>query len=216
MTPRTIISFTPFGYSKAIDAYLKMTAEESENLDELEGHWEHAVRLAMEHVRDRVPEVVTAVAKRLVAIKKYTQAAELLEGIDAHKEAIDVYVQAEMWDHARRLALKVPEFGDLVSHKKLTYYAERGEWDRCLEIAQQLSPEMVSKYAGLYANQLVQAKQFAQAIDTFAKYGSNNVPLPNNIPVYLLRTTKSSSPSLPPSLPPRSSQRSLIVSDTGC
>lgn len=162
-----------------------MTAEDSDNLDELESHWEHAVRLAMEHVRDRVPEVVTAVAKRLVAVKKYTQAAELLEGIDAHKEAIDVYVQAEMWDHARRLALqKAPEFGDLVSHKKLTYYAERGEWDRCLEIAQQLSPEMVAKYAGLHANQLVESQRYAEAIDAFAKYGSNNVPLPNNIPMY--------------------------------
>ncbi len=54
-----------------------MTEEESSNLDELEGHWEHAVRLAMEHVKERVPEVVTTVAKKLVAIKKFTQAAEI-------------------------------------------------------------------------------------------------------------------------------------------
>ncbi len=55
---------------------------------------------------------------------------------------------------------------------------------RCLEIAQQLSPEMVSKYAGLYANQLVEGRRFGDAIEAFAKYGSNNVPLPNNIPIY--------------------------------
>jgi hypothetical protein len=40
-------------------------------------------------------EVITLqVAKRLVGIGRFEQAAEYLEGVDAHKDAIDIYIRA--------------------------------------------------------------------------------------------------------------------------
>ena len=35
---------------------------------------------------------------------RYAQAAELYEGIDAHSQAINVYVEGGMWEQARSLA----------------------------------------------------------------------------------------------------------------
>jgi len=109
----------------------------------------------------------------------------LLEGINAYKEAVDVYVQAEMWDAARRLVIQeVPEYGDALSAKKLAFYEARSDWLKCLDIAGQMTPEMVSKYAGLYASDLIKANNFIAAIEAFNKHGANTTPLPTNIPIY--------------------------------
>jgi hypothetical protein len=38
--------------------------------------------------------IILQVTKRLVGIGRFEQAAEYLEGIDAHKDAIDIYIRA--------------------------------------------------------------------------------------------------------------------------
>ena len=55
-------------FSKAIDAYLALTAARTKNHDFLEEVWENAVKLAMNHVPNRIPEVVETVSKRLIEI----------------------------------------------------------------------------------------------------------------------------------------------------
>ena len=47
-------------FSKAIDAYLALTAARTKNHDFLEEVWENAVKLAMNHVPERIAEVVAA------------------------------------------------------------------------------------------------------------------------------------------------------------
>ena len=44
--------------------------------------WESAVSLAMTNQRNRIAEVVEAVAQRLVLIGRHEAAAELLQGVD--------------------------------------------------------------------------------------------------------------------------------------
>merc|ERR1719440_2029099 len=86
-------------FSQAIDAYLQVTSAQSKNLDFLEEVWENAVKLAMNHVQARIQEVVETVSKRLIEINRFAQAAELYEGIDKHREAIQVYMQGGLWDN---------------------------------------------------------------------------------------------------------------------
>ena len=99
----------------------------------LEAVWENAVKLAMNHVPERIGlglglglglgwanpnpnptpnpkqvperigEVVGIVTKRLVEINRHAQAAELYEGVDAHREAIHVYIAGGLWEQARQL-----------------------------------------------------------------------------------------------------------------
>jgi len=182
-------------FSKAIDAYLGVTAERTKNHDSLEEMWENAVKLAMNHVPERIPEVVATVSKRLVEIKRFAQAAELYEGIDAHREAIDVYMAGQMWDQARALARSaapqqvkfveeaykrhLTETGDAVSHvhegnvaEGIEAYAQQGEWERCQELAQQQGPQMLVKYATLHGASKIQQKDFAGAAGLFAKHGT--------------------------------------------
>ena len=57
----------------------------------------------------RITEVVSEVSKRLVDLGRFEQAAEFFEGIDAHKDAIDVYMRAGLWDKARAVTTHAPQ-----------------------------------------------------------------------------------------------------------
>jgi len=192
-------------FSQAIDAYLKVTAERTKNHDTLEEVWENAVKLAMNHVPDRIHDVVATVSQRLIDIKRYAQAAELFEGIDKHTDAIKVYITGGMWEQARELAkLAGPKMerevneaykrqmadsgaADELIHsgnvaEGIEAYAQKGEWDRCLEVAQQQGPHMLIKYATLHGAALTQQGAFPAAAAVFAKYGT--APQPQNVVMY--------------------------------
>ena len=64
-------------FVKAIDAYLAVTAVRCKEHDVLEAVWENAVKLAMNHVPERIGEVVGIVTKRLVEINRHAQAAQI-------------------------------------------------------------------------------------------------------------------------------------------
>ena len=127
----------------------------------------------MNHVPERIPDVVTEVARRLIDIRRFAQAAELYEGIDAHREAINVYIAGGLWDQAKQLARSAaPQFAAEVeaAHKAhmqqsgaaadlvhtgnvaegIEAYAQQNEWDRARELAQQQGPAMLLKCATLH------------------------------------------------------------------
>lgn len=58
-------------YSRAIDAYLKVSKEHSRDADFLEEIWENAVRLAMNYLPDRAVDVGSVVSARLLELKRY-------------------------------------------------------------------------------------------------------------------------------------------------
>jgi len=182
-------------FSQAIDAYLQVTAERTKNHDTLEEVWENAVKIAMNHVPDRIHDVVTTVSQRLIDIKRFAQAAELFEGIDKHTDAIRVYMAGGLWEQARELAkLAGPKMerevneaykrsmadsgaADELVHsgnvaEGIEAYAQKGEWDKCLEVAQQQGAHMLVKYATLHGATLIQQGAFTTAASVFAKYGT--------------------------------------------
>jgi intraflagellar transport protein 172 len=190
-------------FSQAIDAYLQVNTSAARPHDFLEEVWENAVKLAMNHVPNRISEVVEVVSKRLIEIGRFAQAAELFEGIDRHREAIQVYMQGGMWDQARELARQVgpkverdvaeaykrsmSETGaaaDLVHSgnvaEGIEAYAQKGEWEKCREVAQQQGAHMLVKYATLHGAALIQQNVFSGAAKIFATYGTS----PQNVPMY--------------------------------
>lgn len=198
-------------FSKAINAYLELTADGpagKKDHDFLEEVWENAVKLAMNHVPERIHEVVTDVSKRLINIKRYAQAAELFEGIDSHEEAVRVYAQGGMWDQAKSVANSaaphmkaevermykqhLATLGDAASlvhqgdvEEGLVAYAQQHEWQKCLELAQQQGPHRdvrIIKYATLHGAHLIQQSQFSEAAAIFAKHGTST--LGNNLAMY--------------------------------
>ena len=186
-------------FGRAIDAYLKVTVERVSSHDLCEGAWDKAVQLAMNHVPARIAEVINTVSKRLVEIGKHAQAAEFYEGIDQHREAVDIYMAGGLWDEARSLARSaVPAYAKEVEqrykeHLKgagnavdlvqggnvaegLEAYAQRGEWDRALDLAQQSGGPMLVKYATLHGAALISRGDFASAAALFGKYGVSTQP----------------------------------------
>ena len=188
-------------FARAIDAYLKVTSERARSHDICEEAWEKAVQLAMNHVPARIAEVVNTVSKRLMGIGRHPQAAELYEGIDQHREAVDIYMAGNLWDQARSLARSAtPQYAkevevryrehlkgagaavDLVQggnvSEGLEAYAQRGEWERALELAKQQGPPMLVKYATLHGAALIGQHEFVRAATLIGKYGASAQPAP--------------------------------------
>lgn len=183
-------------FSKAIDAYLRVTTEHSGSHELLEAAWEGAVKLAMSHVPGRTAEVVGVVAGRLVAIGRATQAAELLEGTGAYRQALEVHMAAGQWEQARALyRAQAPQLAELVegryvaalqgerraddlvlagkASEGLDAYAQRGDWAKALEVAQLQGPAMVLKYATLHGSVLTNQSDFLGAARVFGTYGTD-------------------------------------------
>jgi intraflagellar transport protein 172 len=186
-------------HSQAIDVcLLEMNHELTADTQLLQKAWGDAVNMAMDHCRQRSQEVVSTVAVRLVGMGKHQAAAEAYMGIDAFKEAIEVYAKADMWDKAKAIGGQQPQFSGLVeqlytNHLQATgqagaladtgntgaaleMYARQGEWDKVHELASEQGPDMVSKYAFIHAKQEVQRGRFKAASAVFAKCGAPAVP----------------------------------------
>jgi len=94
-------------YSRAIDAYLKITKEHTADYDMLERTWNSAAHLAVEYVPKRVNEVVTIITKRLIDLQRYDRAAEMHMSVDHYKEAVDSYIRRVLFCFVlRRLGVR--------------------------------------------------------------------------------------------------------------
>lgn len=180
-------------YSEAIDAYLAPTRADSSDLDSLEQAWETGVKLAMSHVQDRIPQVMAMVSQKLIGISRFAAAADLYEGFQMYKEAIDVYIQGGMRDEALSLAQRrAPQYesyardtnpSSVMSHPSnsiptmggaegnLDSLMQRGDWDQLMSQAQRQGGEVLAKYTAHYAKHLVERQDFLGAVNAFVQYG---------------------------------------------
>lgn len=101
------------------------------------------------------------------------QAAEMYVSIDAFREAVDVYAQANMWDKARQIGQHQPQLSGYVEQQytqhltktgqadqlattgntsaALDLYVRQGEWDKVHQLAAEQGPEAMGKYAYMHA-----------------------------------------------------------------
>ncbi len=63
----------------------------------------------------------------------------------------------------------------------LKMYSQNGEWEKCLELAQQQGPGILAKYVALYAADLIRSNAALSALELFSKYGCPATPQNFNI-----------------------------------
>jgi intraflagellar transport protein 172 len=114
-------------YSKAIDTYLEFSEQHFDDPEKLEEVWNRAVQLAWEFNKNRANDVTYKVAIKLKRIGKLLEAADLFERTSQVEEAVECYLNANMFDKAKQLIGSLKS-GDLKS--KLITMIERVDRER--------------------------------------------------------------------------------------
>uniref|UniRef100_A0A7N8X0V8 Intraflagellar transport 172 n=1 Tax=Mastacembelus armatus TaxID=205130 RepID=A0A7N8X0V8_9TELE len=189
-------------YSRAVECYLKV--KDDANTALMEKCWMKAAELSIKFLSgDRAVEVIQVVGPRLTHLRKYNAAAELYLNMDLIKEAIDVFIEGEEWNKAKRVAKELePRFSKTRSHtaqtqKHLTtsdslvgvdvmaaldMYAERGQWEKCLDTASKQNFKILHKYVALYATHLIKEEDALKALQLYVQHGAP--PYPQNFNIY--------------------------------
>lgn len=179
-------------FSRAVDMYLKLSFQHSNDIVFLEKAWEKAVDITLKFVPDRAQEVVSTVCARLVEAKKFDQAAQMYYAVEMYKDAIDACILAGNWEKAKEILSVAPKYKEYVetayvNHLRnqgkadalvnvdvdagLEVFAQRGDWDKCLTMAGQQGMDVLAKYIGTYVVQLIKENRFGDAAESFTKYG---------------------------------------------
>ncbi|XP_035472779.2 intraflagellar transport protein 172 homolog [Scophthalmus maximus] len=180
-------------YSRAVEWYLKV--KDDSNVVLMEKCWMKAAELAIKFLSgDRAVEVTQVVGPRLTHLGKYNAAAELYLTMDLIKEAIDVFIEGEEWNKAKRVAKELkPRYEDYVDQKykehlknqgkvdslvgvdvmaALDMYAERGQWQKCLDTASKQNFKILHKYVALYATRLIKEEEALKALQLYIQHGA--------------------------------------------
>ncbi|XP_023687337.1 intraflagellar transport protein 172 homolog [Paramormyrops kingsleyae] len=179
-------------YGRAVECYLKV--EDASNAALLEKCWTKAAELAIKFLsQERALDTIRAVGPRLVELRKYSTAAELYLNVDLIKEAIDVFIEGEEWNKAKRVAKELdPRFEEYVDQRykehlknqgkvdslvgvdvmaALDMYAERGQWEKCIETASKQNFKVLHKYVALYATHLIKEGEPALVLKLYLQHG---------------------------------------------
>ena len=181
-------------FSRAIDCYLDITKEHSSDLDLLEQAWERAGKLSIDKAPERSADVVGVCARRLSDIGRFEQAGELLEGVDAHRDAVEAYLRAKLWERARHAATAggpqlvrwaeeqhaaalaaVGDAGALMQQGNVSagieVLAQQGQWNKVHELAKEQGGEAAMAYALKHAKYCCQSGDFVGGCAALAQNG---------------------------------------------
>uniref|UniRef100_A0A8C2ZEP1 Intraflagellar transport protein 172 homolog n=1 Tax=Cyclopterus lumpus TaxID=8103 RepID=A0A8C2ZEP1_CYCLU len=190
-------------HSRAVECYLKV--KDDSNTALMEKCWMKAAELSIKFLSgDRAVEVIQVVGPRLSQLKKYNAAAELYLNMNLIKEAVDVFIEGEEWNKAKRVAKELePRYEDYVDQKykehlknqgkvdslvgvdvmaALDMYAERGQWEKCLATASKQNFKILQKYVALYATHLIKEGEAPKALQLYVQHGAP--PNPQNFNIY--------------------------------
>ncbi|XP_054618204.1 intraflagellar transport protein 172 homolog [Dunckerocampus dactyliophorus] len=190
-------------YSRAVECYLKV--KEDPNVGLMEKCWTKAAELSIKFLgEERAVKVVQVVGPRLAQQRKYNTAAEQYLHVGLVKEAIDVLMEGEEWNKAKRVAKELePRYESYVDQKykehlknqgkvdslvgvdvmaALDMYAERGQWAKCLETASKQNFKILHKYVALYATHLIKEGDALKALQLYVQHGAP--PNPQNFNIY--------------------------------
>ncbi|OWF38575.1 intraflagellar transport protein 172 homolog [Mizuhopecten yessoensis] len=182
-------------YARAIECYLKVTPQLISDLNVVEKCWLKAGELAIKFLgQSKAQTVVEIVAPKLAEMRKHGKAAELYLSADLIKEAIDMFISGEDWNKAKKVAKELePRLEAYVDERykdhlknegkaealasvdvvgALDMYAGKGEWEKCLQTAEQQNPKVLHKYAALYATELIKGGDSRRAMEIYVKYGA--------------------------------------------
>ncbi|XP_030200601.1 intraflagellar transport protein 172 homolog [Gadus morhua] len=190
-------------FTRAVECYLRV--KESSNAALTEKCWMKAAELSIKFLsRERAAEVVRDVGPCLAKLRKYSTAAELYLNVELVKEAIDVFMEGEEWNKAKRVAKELePRYEAYVDQKykehlknhgkvdslvgvdvmaALDMYVERGQWEKCVETASKQNFKILHKYVALYATHLIREGDAQSALSLYVTHGAP--PNPQNFNIY--------------------------------
>lgn len=184
-------------YGEAVKAYLQLDTSATADVDVLEECWCKAIELADRFAKDMAEEAVNTAGQRLVEVGRHEVAADIYAGHDKFKEAIDAYMEGQVWARARQLANEyLPGYLETVEERYvkslqqggragdaerlmevnsgagLEMYAQRGDWKTCMQKAEEEGGHTLDKYAALYATKLLRDSQPFDAVSVFQQYGA--------------------------------------------
>ncbi|XP_046877770.1 LOW QUALITY PROTEIN: intraflagellar transport protein 172 homolog [Hypomesus transpacificus] len=189
-------------FSRAVECYLKVKDASSVAL--MEKCWMKAAELSIKFLtQERAAAVVHTVGPRLAQLRKYSAAAELYLNLDLIKEAIDAFIQGEEWNKAKRVAKELdPRYEDYVDQRykehlknqgkaeslvgvdviaALDMYADRGQWEKCLETASKQNFKILHKYVALFATHLIKEGEAEKVLHLYSQHGAPANPQNFNI-----------------------------------
>lgn len=182
-------------YAKAVDSYLKITPSGAIDKETTLKCWMKAFDISQKFLSEhKAQSVAQIVGPRLVQQNKPNQAAELYLKVDLIKECIDAFISAEEWGKAKKVAEQLDptlvsyveenykqslhKSGDIKSVAEydavgaLDLYANNGQWDECLKLAEKQNENVLHKYVARYAASLIQKGRSDLALDLYKKYGA--------------------------------------------
>ncbi|GAX77698.1 hypothetical protein CEUSTIGMA_g5141.t1 [Chlamydomonas eustigma] len=187
-------------YARAIETYLSVSTQHTDNLDTLQQCWEQAATLAMNYQRHRLHDVVSKVSQRLVGIQRCQAAGELNESVDDVQGAIRAYCAGQLFERARQLAGNNPTFNTYIDDQQNNYlvqskaadelatrggamtqqaidmFVQRDEWDKVHEAAARQGPDVSAMYAARHAERRFKQGEYGQAAETLAQHGISASP----------------------------------------
>ncbi|XP_058656852.1 intraflagellar transport protein 172 homolog isoform X2 [Ammospiza caudacuta] len=189
-------------HARAVDCYLKVRDPSNSVL--VEKCLLKAAELAVKFLdQSQSMEVTRTVAPQLVAMKKYSLAAELYLNLDLVREAIDALIEGEEWSKAKHTAKDFdPRSEEYVDQRYKEYlkkqgkvdslvgidvmaaldiYAKQGQWEKCLEVAAKQSYQVLHKYVALYATHLICEGCWDRALHLYSQHGAPANPQNFNI-----------------------------------
>ncbi|XP_025050082.1 intraflagellar transport protein 172 homolog [Alligator sinensis] len=189
-------------YGRAVDCYLKV--QDPSNSLLTEKCLLKAAELAIKFLgQPHSMEVTRAVGPQLVAMRKFSAAAELYLNLDLIREAIDAFIEGEEWNKAKRVAKELdPRSEEYVDQRYKEYlknqgkvdslvgvdvmaaldmYAEREQWEKCLETAAKQNYKVLHKYVALYATHLIREGSYGKALSLYVQHGAPANPQNFNI-----------------------------------
>ncbi|XP_064911402.1 intraflagellar transport protein 172 homolog isoform X1 [Columba livia] len=190
-------------HARAVDCYLKV--RDPSNAVLMEKCLLKAAELAIKFLgQSQSVDVTRTVAPQLVAMKKYSAAAELYLSLDLIREAIDAFIEGEEWSKAKRVARELdPQSEEYVDQRYKEYlknqgkvdslvgidvvaaldlYVQQEQWEKCLEVAAQQNYKVLHKYVALYATHLIREGSWDKALSLYVHHG---VPAnPQNFNIY--------------------------------
>ncbi|TFJ98085.1 POU domain, class 5, transcription factor 1 [Platysternon megacephalum] len=151
-------------YARAVDCYLKV--QDPSNSLLVEKCWLKAAELAIKFLgQPRSVEVTRLVGPQLVAMKKYSTAAELYLNLDLIREAIDAFIEGEEWNKAKRVAKELdPRSEEYVDQRYKEYLKNQGKVDSNYKV--------LHKYVALYATHLIREGSYDKALSLYVQHGA--------------------------------------------
>jgi len=187
-------------FIRAIDTYLDINEEHFADPEILEQHWNKAVYLAMEYDKNRAQEVIHNVAMKFRKLQKFSDAAVLFENIGNIDDAVSCYVACKKWDNASKMVQSLrngdqkakltamversmkldlenkddPEeiLKKFKDEKGLEMLIEKMEYEKCMNYAQEMSPEIFNKYLIQIVKRFLGDKNLSGAVEFLEKYNT--------------------------------------------